>query len=228
LVMFLPLIYLVLRRSFPSKVHQLSVPDESAEQLSREGVFVLVVTAVTIVLWVLGPQLGLAESLVALIPIIAFYVAPILREEDFKHLSWDTLILFGGGIALGEAVKAAQVDVFIADQLGVLLQGLPLFPLYLAITATAIVMTVVASNTGAAILMIPIMIPLARTLGVDPRAVVLLTTCGVSLDFILPIGTPPSAIAYAVGTLKTKEMVRVGLIITSLVVVICSLLFLVL
>jgi sodium-dependent dicarboxylate transporter 2/3/5 len=97
-----------------------------------------------------------------------------------------------------------------------------MFILFLAVTAIGIIMTVVASNTGAAILMIPIIIPLAQSLGVDPLPLVLLMTCGVSLDFMLPIGTPPSALAYAVGTIRTKDMIRAGIFLTVFVILLSS------
>jgi sodium-dependent dicarboxylate transporter 2/3/5 len=71
-----------------------------------------------------------------------------------------------------------------------------------------LIMTVVASNTGAAVLMMPM---------------VLVTTCGVSLDFILPVGTPPSALAYSTGQIRTDEMARAGLVLTVFVILVPAL-----
>ena len=36
---------------------------------------------------------------------------------------------------------------------------------------------------------------------------------GVSLDFMMPVGTPPSAIAYSTGLVKVREMVKIGAVI---------------
>jgi len=71
--------------------------------------------------------------------------------------------------------------------------------------------------------MMPIVMGLARQLGLDPLPIVLVTTCGVSLDFILPVGTPPSALAYSTGRIRTDEMAKAGLVLTVFVILVPAL-----
>ena len=68
-------------------------------------------------LWLTGEQTGLSSYVVALIPIIVFFTFDLLGEDELKVLHWETLILFRGGITLGEALGASGVDVLIADSL---------------------------------------------------------------------------------------------------------------
>ena len=73
-------------------------------------------------------------------------------------------------------------------------------------------MTIPSSNTGTASFLVPIMIPLALSIGVDVKILVILAGAAVSLDFILPIGTPPNAIAYSSGYVRMKDLVFAGTI----------------
>ncbi|MEW6722087.1 MAG: anion permease, partial [Candidatus Micrarchaeota archaeon] len=91
-------------------------------------------------------------------------------------------------------------------------QSLPV--IYLAVLCFVVVMTLTASNTATAALIVPIMIPLAGALGAGVKELAVLAGIGTSLDFIVPVGTPPSAIAYSSGYIRVKDMVRAGIWIT--------------
>jgi len=219
----LPVILLVLTLLFRSEVGELKISRRELPQLGIKAKVVAGITVLCMLLWLTSEQTGLSSYVVALIPIIFFFTFDLLGEDDLKVLHWETLILFGGGITLGEAVSASGVDTLIADSLAALITGLPSLVLLIVTAFVGLIMTVVASNTGAAVLMMPIVMGLARQLGWDPLPIVLVTTCGVSLDFILPVGTPPSALAYSTGHIRTDEMARAGLLLTVFVIVVPAL-----
>ena len=54
------------------------------------------------------------------------------------------------------------------------------------------------------------MLPLSDSLGIDMKSIALLIAIGVSLDFMMPVGTPPSAIAYSTGVVSVQDMIRNG------------------
>ena len=81
----------------------------------------------------------------------------------------------------------------------------------------------VASNTGAAVILIPIAIPLAIGLGIDPILVTMVIAIGVSMDFALPTGTPPSTIAYSTGEVEMKEMLTTGLVLDLIALLVITL-----
>lgn len=222
-LLLLPVLLVVLTLLFQSDVKVLRVRHRDLPRLDVKAKFVAAITVLCMFLWLTSKQTGLSSYVVALIPIIIFFTFEILDEDDLKVLHWETLILFGGGITLGEAVSAAGVDAFIANSLAGLITGLPSLVLLIVIGFAGLIMTIIASNTGAAVLMMPIVIGLARQLGLDPLPIVLVTTCGVSLDFILPVGTPPSALAYSTGHIQTKEMARAGLVLTVFVILVPAL-----
>ncbi len=222
-VILLPVVLLVLTLLFRSEVEELEMHERQLPALTLKAKVVAAITMLCILLWLTGEQTGLSSYVVALIPIIVFFTFDLLGEDDLKVLHWETLILFGGGITLGEAVSASGVDVFIADSLAALITGLPSLVLLIVTAFVGLIMTIVASNTGAAVLMMPIVMGLSRQFGWDPLPIVLVTTCGVSLDFILPVGTPPSALAYSTGKIRTDEMARAGLLLTVFVILVPAL-----
>jgi len=79
---------------------------------------------------------------------------------------------------------------------------------------------VFVSNTAAASLFIPLIIPLATLLGANPVVLALAVGISVSLTFTLPIDTPPLALAYATGYVKIKDMLKVGIIMTLISLII--------
>jgi len=104
------------------------------------------------------------------------------------------------------------VSEWIALQLTAL-KGMPVILLNFLVGALSLVITMFASNTAAASILVPIAIPLAISLGVDPVLLTITIAIAASLDFALPVGTPPSTLAYSTGLVKLKEMLKAGLIL---------------
>ena len=103
--------------------------------------------------------------------------------------------------------------------------GISIFPSFLVIIiigVIAVLVTMVASNTGAAVILIPIAIPLATGLGIDPLLIVMVIAIAVSMDFALPTGTPPSTIAYSTGKVEMKEMVTTGLFVDLIAILVVT------
>ena len=107
----------------------------------------------------------------------------------------------------------AMVDTGTSDWLVTQLGGLVDWPTPVAIAAVAVaalVFTTVASNTAAAATLIPLAIPLAGLIGIDPVALVLVVALASSIDFALVIGTPPTMLAYDTGLFTASEIMAKG------------------
>jgi sodium-dependent dicarboxylate transporter 2/3/5 len=156
---------------------------------------------------------GISSSVVALMGGLSLMILRLLDEKDVSSgISWSSLLILGSGIALGGAMIDTGLSSFIAQQMA----GLGMFPSFLVVIiigGIAILVTMVASNTGAAVILIPIAIPLATGLGIDPLLIVMVIAIAVSMDFALPTGTPPSTIAYSTGKVDMREMVTTGLLV---------------
>jgi len=164
-------------------------------------------------MWLTTNLHGMHSSVVALIPVILLYAFGLLETKDINKISWSALILFGGGLTLGSAIQAVGLDGLFAELLFAVLSNQPLLLILAALAVFAVIFTLVASNTAAAAISIPLVIPLAQGLGIPVEIAVMVIAIGVSLDFIVPIGTPPSTIAYSSGYIKTADMAKAGTVI---------------
>ncbi|MFW9974680.1 MAG: SLC13 family permease, partial [Candidatus Thorarchaeota archaeon] len=168
------------------------------------------------------PGHGISSSIVALMGGLSLLILRLLDEKDVSSgINWSSLMILGGGIALGGAMIDTGLSTFLAHQM-VGLGVLPSFLVIVIIGTIAVLVTMVASNTGAAVILIPIAIPLATGLGIDPVLIVMVIAIAVSMDFALPTGTPPSTIAYSTGKLELREMVTTGLVVDLIAITVVT------
>lgn len=204
--------------------------------MSRQQKLVVIIFGSVIVLWLTEglPDFvseligwaghGISSSIVALIGGLALLVLGLLDEKDVSSkISWSSLLILGSGIALGGAMIDTGLSTFLAYQMGGL-GMLPSFLIIVMIGIVAVLVTMVASNTGAAVILIPIAIPLAVELGINPLLITMVIAIAVSMDFALPTGTPPSTIAYSTGKVDMREMVSTGLVVDLIAVLVLTIL----
>jgi sodium-dependent dicarboxylate transporter 2/3/5 len=178
--------------------------------IERPQKWVMLIFTVTVLGWLGTRVTGISAYAVALIPVIALFALRLLDDSDLGKISWSTLLLFGGGLSLGSAVSRVGIDGWLASLVQGYIGSVPLFVALSGLVACAILVTMVASNTASAAIMIPLMLPLSASLGIDMQSIAMLVAIGVSLDFMMPVGTPPNAIAYSTGMVNVGQMIRNG------------------
>lgn len=194
-----------------------------SSKLNRSQKLIFIVFLITVTGWLTSKFTGLSSSTVALIPVISLFSLGLLDETDLAKISWSTLLLFGGGLSLGSAVNQVGIDLWLTNLLQAGIAGIPLFVTLLILVFFGILVTMVASNTASAAILIPLMLPLSSSLGIDMKSMALLIAIGVSLDFMMPVGTPPSAIAYSTGVVNVRDMIKNGFMVnigTGLILVV--------
>jgi len=145
-------------------------------------------------------------------------------EEIRRGVPWGVLLLFGGGFAIADSVRAAGVDQWLATRLQDL-SVLPLPLVVLSICAITTSATELTSNTATATLLMPVMAALASVLDVHPYLLMVPATVSASCAFMLPVATPPNAIVIGSGMVSARDFFRegiwlnlVGAILSTLVV----------
>ncbi len=194
-----------------------------ARKLNRPQKIIFIVFLVTVIGWLTTKFTGLSPSTVALIPVITLFSLGLLNETDLSQISWSTLLLFGGGLSLGSAINQVGIDSWLVTLVQGSIGDIPLFLTLLVFVFFGMLVTMVASNTASAAILIPLMLPLSNSLGIDIKSIALLIAIGVSLDFMMPVGTPPNAIAYATGVVNVREMINNGFMVnigTGLILVV--------
>ncbi|CAM3181781.1 DASS family sodium-coupled anion symporter [Actinomyces slackii] len=166
----------------------------------------------------LWPDSPLSDNVIAVLVALVLFAVPapgqkgtrLLDWESAKDLPWDVLLLFGGGLALSAQFSSQGLSVWIGESakgLGVL----PVVLLVAAVTCLVIFLTELTSNTATAAAFLPIIGGIAVGLGIDPLLLVVPVALAATCAFMLPVATPPNAIAYGSGYVDMKDMIKAGM-----------------
>ncbi|MBM3200061.1 SLC13/DASS family transporter [Candidatus Woesearchaeota archaeon] len=218
-IIMIPVSWFVLVKMFKPEVPNLKVKKYDSKY-NRSQKLVLIIFTITVILWMTDRYHGISINSISLVPIVLLYFCRLLSVEDFSKVEWESLVLFGGGLSLGAAIHSTGLDLIMANGLKSVLGGMPVFAIFLCVAAFGMILTAFLSNTVAASLTIPIMLPLSQSLGLNIKSLALLVALGVSVDLILPIGTPPGTMAYATGYIRIWDMVKSGVVISAIGLVI--------
>ncbi|MHA2365327.1 MAG: SLC13 family permease [Candidatus Hodarchaeales archaeon] len=155
---------------------------------------------------------GISAGIIALIPVILLPLVGLLDQDDVKDINWNAIIIIGGGLSLGTLIIGTGISDWVANSLSAI-ANLPNWLIIILIGGIALCLTMIASNTASAAILIPVVIPLGVFLNIDPVLLGVLTAIACSIDFALPMGTPPSTLAYSTGKVEFREMMKAGIIL---------------
>ena len=158
--------------------------------------------------------LGLSEPGILLAVGLLLFAPPfsILNwMEDKENIPYRIIFLFGAGFAIAAAFIKTGMATEIASDL-VSFSSMPLL-IFLFIIATIVTFTTeITSNTALISIMLPILYKVAEQSGVDTKLIMMVATVCASYAFMLPIATPPNAIAMSSGVISIKTMASYGII----------------
>lgn len=222
LILLLPAAWLLLMKMFPFERAE-AAHTPKPRKMTREQRLFSLVFSLTILLWLTTGIHGLSSSLIALMSATTLSLLKLLKAEDLCKINHQVLILFGGGLVLGSAMHATGVASYFAEGMASLLKDTPEFGVILGVIIFSIMMGALASNTATAAIVVPVVLPLAGILNSSPQLLSMLAGIAVSLDFLLPVGTPPNAIAYATGYVTIKDMLKAGVAMTLISTIVLAL-----
>lgn len=207
--------WVLLLRLYPSNSERIRLDMKGAFKKSPKAILFYIVFAFTILMWVTESYHGIKSSIVALIPVAVLPLGKILTKENIRSLPWEVLWLVSGGIALGVAMKDTGMATWMIESIN--WGNMSNLVMLVLFGVVCIVMSNFLSHTVTATLLIPLAISLG-TSGVMTSAFNLIVTglvisISASLAMVLPISTPPNAIAMSSGMVETKDMFKPGLII---------------
>jgi sodium-dependent dicarboxylate transporter 2/3/5 len=193
---------------------------------------VIVTFFVTVLLWLLDTVTGINSYTVALIPFMVFALTGIIDRRDLEQINWSVIWMVAGGFALGYGLNASGLAENAVESIPfgefsplliLLLGGLICYGLSNFI-----------SNSATAALLMPILAFVCAAMG-DKLApiggtptVLIGVAIAASSAMVLPISTPPNALAFATNLVEQKHMAKIGLIVgfISMVLGFCLMYFL--
>lgn len=179
------------------------------------------VTALDATSWmsiaILGGMVALMVSGVLPVVIAALLAAAAMlltgcltSTQAYRAVSWSTVILIGAMIPMAIALETTGGAQQVADGLVNTFGSLGGVPLLAGVFLITTAFSQVISNTAAAVLMAPIVLSAAASLGVDPHPLMMGLAVGASSAFLTPIGTAPNLMVMTPGGYRFSDYAKVG------------------
>jgi di/tricarboxylate transporter len=159
-------------------------------------------------------------SLCLLTGAVGMILSRVLDIDDaYKAVSWSTVFLLAGLIPLGQAVQMSGTAAWIAQQVLILLDGWPIWGLQAGLAVIATVFTLIMSNVGATVLLVPLAVSIALAAGGDPAIFALTVAISTSNSFLIPTHQVNALIMGPAGY-KVTDFIKSGGIMTILFLVV--------
>ena len=224
-IIMIAIAWVLLQVFFPFKSEKIELKIEVKERRKTWKDYVAWITFfVTILLWVTESLTGINSNVVALIPLAVYTATGVFEKSDIKEINWSVLWLVAGGFALGTGLNSTGLAA-------TLINAIPFS------TMNVVIVMIIAglicyllsnfiSNSATAALLVPILVVVGTAMA-DPSAannaqfmalggmnamIPFIAVCA-SIAMLLPISTPPNAIAASTGLVQTKDMTKVGIIL---------------
>ena len=153
-------------------------------------------------------------------PVAAVLIAAILMvltgcfrnvEDAYKTINWESIVLIAAMLPMSLALEKTGASSLISEKLVGGLGNYGPLVLMAGIYFTTSLLTMFISNTATAVLVAPIALQSALSLGVSPYPFLLAVTVGASMCFASPFSTPPNALVMSAGKYTFMDYVKVGL-----------------
>lgn len=222
-VIMILLAWALLMVMYPFKSKQIVLEIKKSEQKTTWRTYVAWITFLgTIVLWMTEKLTGLNSNVVALIPLAVYTATGVFTKEDIKDINWSVLWLVAGGFALGYDLEGTGLAKAMVNSID--FGSMSIVVVFVVAGLICYFLSNFISNSATAALLIPIMVAMGKgllasdnqaaflSMGGQQALAIFVAVCA-SLAMLLPISTPPNAIASSTGLVETKDMTKVGIII---------------
>ena len=135
----------------------------------------------------------------------------ITADEAYGGLRPEILILIAGMVVIGIALDQSGLADAASGMLITSVHGLNPLSALIILYAVTLVMTELLSNATVAVLVTPIAVALAHSLGISPRPLLVAVMMAASAAFATPFGYQTNVIVYQMGGYRYMDFVRVGL-----------------
>lgn len=215
-IILLFIAWFILKTLFPFTQKKIELHIEGETRNDWRSVVVYITFAITVLLWMFDKYTGINSNVVAMLPVGVFCTCGIITRRDLEEINWSVLWMVAGGFALGLSLQ----DSNLAQHLISTIPFSSWSPLLMILGSGLLcyAMANFISHTATANLLFPILAlaGLSTVATLQPYGGVSTLLIGValssSLAMILPISTPPNALAHATGLIDQKQMMRVGII----------------
>jgi len=194
------------------QVLQKKLKSMGAVTIKEKGIACVMI--LTLIAWFcFSEDIGIAN--IALISIVLLFVLNLINWRMVEeHVNWSIILMYGGAICLGEVMSQSGAALWLAKHAFEGTASPIIFLLLVAILST--VLTNFMSNSAVIAVLLPPALSMSDTYGISPSMVAMTVILTSNFAFMLPIGTPASAVAYSSRFISIGEMVRTGSLLSLL------------
>lgn len=184
-------------------------------RITYDEMITALVTLLTIAGWIFfGRVAGLAN--IAILGVVVLFIFRVISWEKIEeYVNWGIVLMYGGSIALASALEKSGAAQWIVGN-GMKIFNPSPFMTIAVISLVAIFLTECISHAAVVAIFMPIGMGLAKEMGMDPRVMTLAIALPAGLAYCLPMGTPATAIAYASGFLRSRDIIVPGLVVMAI------------
>lgn len=208
--------WFILMKVYPFTQKTLNLEIEGKMKKDRKTYIVIVTFFVTVLLWMFDKFTGINSYTVAMIPLIVFALTGVIDRRDLEEINWSVIWMVAGGFALGYGLNASGLAENAVNSIPfgswspiviMLISGLVCYLLSNFI-----------SNSATAALLMPILAVVCGAMGDKLGAIggtpsiLIGVAIAASGAMILPISTPPNALAFSTDLVKQNDMAKMGII----------------
>ncbi len=205
--------WMLLLGMFKPETDSVQIDMSGSFNTSKNAWLLYIAFGLTVLFWITESFHGIKSAIIALIPVVFLTLTGVVTKDDIRKLPWEVLWLVAGGISLGISMKSTGLAEWIVGSIEWSAFGA--ITLLIVFSGVAILMSNFLSNTVTATLLIPLAVSLATSgvAGEGFNLIIVSLVIGVSasMAMMLPISTPPNAIAMSTGTIETKQMAKAGI-----------------
>lgn len=204
----------------------LEIRKENLEDLKRDPDFVLVsgvdlpkyrkskiIPALLIVAGVIvSATLNILPIMISAIigSILLVFTKCISLEETYKSIEWNIIFLLGGILSLGIAMEKTGAALLLANNIVNLIGFLGPVAIVAAFYLITSLFTELMSNNASAVLLAPIAIAVAESMGISARPLLMAVTFAASASFMTPVGYQTNTMIFGVGQYKFSDFLKIG------------------
>ena len=208
--------WILLRTIFPFSQKTINLEIEGGMKKGFQTWVVIVTFIVTVLLWMTDKLTGINSYTVALIPFVIFALTGVINKYDLEEINWSVIWMVAGGFALGYGLNASGLAANAVE-------SIPFgtwspFVILLVSGIICYLLSNFISNSATAALLMPILAVVCSGMGDKLAAiggtptVLIGIAIAASSAMVLPISTPPNALAFSTNLVKQNDMVKIGII----------------